>query len=217
MITNDKKYPKRILIVGYRILNWLYILIIPILRNRFSTKFLVIAPLGVKNDFMKVLNKEDEFITYDDQLEDMCSHGFNKDLGKEEKIAREIEKKYSINYMRDIIQQDRSLSASFLSYSPKYIWNKSRLSNNQNLIKLVNGYVKYTEEIEINANIETVVALFDNPYNMQKYMDGIESYTVLNGNLREVGTRAEIVVSYIEKDVVKRRIVMIEEIMASLE
>ena len=87
------------------------------------------------NDFMKVLNKEDEFITYDDQLEDTCSHGFNKDLGKEEKIAREIEKKYSINYMRDIIQQDRSLSASFLSYSPKYIWNKSRLSNNQNLIK----------------------------------------------------------------------------------
>ena len=57
MISNDKKYPKRILIVGYRILNWLYILIIPILRNRFSTKFLVIAPLGVKNDFMKVLNK----------------------------------------------------------------------------------------------------------------------------------------------------------------
>ncbi len=147
MISNDKKYPKRILIVGYRILNWLYILIIPILRNRFSTKFLVIAPLGVKNDFMKVLNKEDEFLIYDDQLEDMCSHGFNKDLGKEEKIAREIEKKYSINYMRDIIQQDRSLSASFLSYSPKYIWNKSRLSNNQNLIKLVNGYVKYTEEI----------------------------------------------------------------------
>ena len=82
-------------------------------------------------------------------------------------------------------------------------------------IFLIAGNVKYTEEIEINANIDTVVALFDNPYNMQKYMDGIESYTVLNGNLREVGTRAEIVVSYIEKDVVKRRIVMVEEIITN--
>ena len=82
-------------------------------------------------------------------------------------------------------------------------------------IFLIAGNVKYTEEIEINANIETVVALFDNPYNMEKYMHGIESYTVLNGNLREVGTRAEIVVSHIEKDVVKRRIVMVEEIITN--
>ena len=82
-------------------------------------------------------------------------------------------------------------------------------------IFLIAVNVKYTEEIEINANIDTVVALFDNPYNMQKYMDGIESYTVLSGNLREVGTKAEIVATYIEKDVVKRRIVMIEEIITN--
>ena len=82
-------------------------------------------------------------------------------------------------------------------------------------IFLIAGNIKYTEEKEINANIETVVALFDNPYNMEKYMHGIESYTVLNGNLREVGTRAEIVVSHIEKDVVKRRIVMVEEIITN--
>ena len=82
-------------------------------------------------------------------------------------------------------------------------------------IFLIARNVKYTEEIEINANLETVVALFDNPYNMEKYMYGIESYTVLNGSLREVGTKAELVVSYIEKDVVKRRIVMIEEIITN--
>ena len=82
-------------------------------------------------------------------------------------------------------------------------------------IFIFSGNVKYTEEIEINTNIDTVVALFDNPYNMKEYMDGIESYKVLSGNLREVGTKAEIVVSFIEKDVVKRRIVMIEEIITN--
>ena len=30
--------PKRILIIGYKVLNWLYILIIPILRRNFAKK-----------------------------------------------------------------------------------------------------------------------------------------------------------------------------------
>ena len=82
-------------------------------------------------------------------------------------------------------------------------------------ILLFSGNIKYTEEIEINANIDTVVDLFDNPYNMMEYMEGMESYKVLSGNIREVGTKAEIVAAYIEEDVVKRRIVMIEEIITN--
>ena len=82
-------------------------------------------------------------------------------------------------------------------------------------ILLFSGDLKYSEEIEINANIDTVMVLFDNPYNMQKYMQGIESYTLLSGNIREVGAKAEIVAAYIEEDVVKRKIVMIEEIITN--
>jgi len=82
-------------------------------------------------------------------------------------------------------------------------------------ILLFTGNIKYTEEIEINSNIDTVISLFDNPYNMKEYMQGIESYTVLSGNIREVGTKAEIVAAYIEEDVVKRKIVMIEEIITN--
>ena len=82
-------------------------------------------------------------------------------------------------------------------------------------ILLFTGNIKYTEEIEINSNIENVITLFDNPYNMKEYMQGIESYTVLNGNIREAGTQAELVVNYIEEDVVKRKIVMIEEIITN--
>ena len=82
-------------------------------------------------------------------------------------------------------------------------------------ILLFTGNLKYSEEIEINANIDTVSALFDNPYNMKEYMDGIESYTVLSGNIREVGAKAELIVSYIEEDVEKRKIIMIEEVLTN--
>ena len=82
-------------------------------------------------------------------------------------------------------------------------------------ILLFSGNVKYSQEIVINANIDTVAALFDNPYNMKEYMDGIQSYKVLSGNIREVGAKAELVVSYIEEDAVKRKIIMIEEIVTN--
>ena len=80
-------------------------------------------------------------------------------------------------------------------------------------ILLFSGNIKYSEEIIINANIDTVSALFDNPYNMKKYMGGIESYTVLSGKIREVGAKAELIVSYVEENEVISKIIMIEEII----
>ena len=77
-------------------------------------------------------------------------------------------------------------------------------------ILLFTGNIKYTEEIEINTNIDTVIALFDNPYNMQEYMSGIESYKVVEGNIRETGTKAEMIVVMGEK-----KIIMIEEIITN--
>ena len=77
-------------------------------------------------------------------------------------------------------------------------------------ILLFTGNIEYTEEIEINTNIDTVIALFDNPYNMQKYMQGIESYKVVEGNIREVGAKAEMIVLMEEK-----KIIMIEEIITN--
>ena len=69
-------------------------------------------------------------------------------------------------------------------------------------ILLFTGNIEYTEEIEINTNIDTVIALFDNPYNMQEYMQGIESYNVVEGNIREVGAKAEMTVLMGEKKII---------------
>jgi len=82
-------------------------------------------------------------------------------------------------------------------------------------ILLFSGNIKYSEEIVINANIDTVSALFDNPYNMKKYMVGIESYTVLSGKIREVGATAELIVNYVDEDEVINKIIMIEEIITN--
>merc|ERR1712118_383735 len=107
-----KKTPKSIVIIGYKILNWLYYLIIPILKKKYKCNFVVIASDNTKEKFLRVLDKRDDvFIALDSSLENIFIKGYGKIIKEEEYHARKNEVKYNLNYMRDIIQQDRSLSS----------------------------------------------------------------------------------------------------------
>ncbi len=75
-------------------------------------------------------------------------------------------------------------------------------------ILLFSGNIQYSEEIVINANIDVVSDLFDNPYNMLEYMDGIEKYELMSGEIREVGAKAEITAIVGES-----KIIMLEEVI----
>ena len=77
-------------------------------------------------------------------------------------------------------------------------------------IFLFTGNIKYTEEIEINSNIDSLIVLFDNPYNMEEYMQGIESYKLISGEIRKVGAKAEITAVMGEN-----KVIMIEEIITN--
>jgi hypothetical protein len=52
--------------------------------------------------------------------------------------------------------------------------------------------MKYTTEIEINLPIERVVALFDNPENMKKWMKGLESFEPLSGTPGQPGAKSKL-------------------------
>ena len=82
-------------------------------------------------------------------------------------------------------------------------------------VLLLSGNIKYSEEIVINSNIEKVIDLFDNPYNMKQYMYGFESYTVIKGNVNEIGTISEININFNNNGEKKTKIIMIEEILTN--
>ena len=52
--------------------------------------------------------------------------------------------------------------------------------------------MKYTSEIEINLPVDRVVALFDNPENMKKWMEGLESFEPVSGIPGQVGARSKL-------------------------
>ena len=82
-------------------------------------------------------------------------------------------------------------------------------------ILLISGNIKYSEEIVIDSNIDKVIDLFDNPYNMKQYMYGFESYTVIKGNINEIGSISEININFNDNGKKESKIIMIEEILSN--
>jgi carbon monoxide dehydrogenase subunit G len=67
--------------------------------------------------------------------------------------------------------------------------------------------MKYTTEIEINLPRQRVIELFDNPDNMAKWMEGLESFEHISGEPGQVGAK-----SRLHFKMGKREIEMIETV-----
>jgi uncharacterized membrane protein len=67
--------------------------------------------------------------------------------------------------------------------------------------------MKFTCQIEINKPVETVVSLFDNPDNMNKWMEGLQSFEHLSGTPGQPGAK-----SRLKFKMGKRNIEMIETV-----
>ncbi len=52
--------------------------------------------------------------------------------------------------------------------------------------------MKYSVEIEINKSIDEVVALFDNADNMDKWMEGLQSFEHLSGTPGQPGAKSKL-------------------------
>ncbi len=52
--------------------------------------------------------------------------------------------------------------------------------------------MKYTTEIEINKPIDKVIELFDNPNNMNKWMEGLQSFEHISGTPGQVGAKSRL-------------------------
>ncbi len=69
--------------------------------------------------------------------------------------------------------------------------------------------MKYTVGIEIDKPIDEVIALFDNTENMDKWMDGLQSFEHISGTPGEVGAKSKL-----HFKMGRRNIEMIETITA---
>jgi len=69
--------------------------------------------------------------------------------------------------------------------------------------------MKYTVEVEINQPIDKVIELFDNPDNLKKWMDDLQSFEYISGKPGAPGAKSKL-----KFKMGKREIEMIETIVA---
>ena len=52
--------------------------------------------------------------------------------------------------------------------------------------------MKYSAEVEINQPVNKVVELFDNPNNMKKWMEGLQSFETISGTPGQEGAKSKL-------------------------
>ncbi len=52
--------------------------------------------------------------------------------------------------------------------------------------------MKYTIEVEINQPVNKVIELFDNPDNMKKWMEGLQSFETISGTPGQEGAKSKL-------------------------
>lgn len=67
--------------------------------------------------------------------------------------------------------------------------------------------MKYTNEVEINKPLEEVIRLFDNPDNLSKWMEGLQSFEHISGTPGQPGAKSKL-----KFKVGKREMVLIETV-----
>ncbi len=146
--------PKNVIIFSYNLINWLYMDIIPILKEKYNTRFIIIGNEDVLEKFNPLLNVNFDKLIELSTLEKKLQEDLYEDIDKERKLARKNEKKYDISYMREIIQQDRKLSTYFLSHSENFIWTKNDYLNDDFILSFVNRCVSYAEGLIEKESID---------------------------------------------------------------
>tara|TARA_B100000900_G_scaffold405263_1_gene414633 strand:- start:185 stop:721 length:537 start_codon:yes stop_codon:yes gene_type:complete len=68
--------------------------------------------------------------------------------------------------------------------------------------------IKFEEEIVINANIDTIALILNNPSKIDNYMPGVETYSLKKGNLGKKGAVAEIKINSEGNDIVLKETII---------
>lgn len=61
--------------------------------------------------------------------------------------------------------------------------------------------MKFTDDIEINKPVDRVVELFDNPDNLSKWMEGLQSFEHLSGTPGQPGAKSKLVFKMGKRDI----------------
>src|SRR5687767_10568984 len=101
--------------------DWLYPSVMRALRDRFGTTFFLVCADDRVNQFKPHCAAADTVLSIR-EFGPFQIQACKDDPGVVFERARTFEEKYNVTYMRDIIQQDRTISTRYLGFAPNTVF-----------------------------------------------------------------------------------------------
>lgn len=148
--------PRCVLLFSRIDFHWLNPILMERMRARFGTRFIVVAP-GEKwvSFFEPHCRPGDRIIAAADIWGAAASEPLDEKAALRTALANE--EKYGLTYLRDILQQDRSVSAYYLMYAPHSPFTRRRPPPLAELSKEINYYFEYFERLFDQEPIDLVI------------------------------------------------------------
>lgn len=147
-------FPSRVLVMTGWHNDWLYSLMMPVLRERYGTTFYVVAAEDRIAEFKAKAGEGDVVVSVR-----FPGLEWRDGPADEEAVfaqARAYEQKYGLRYLRDIIQQDHSVAAYFLGYAPNSSFRRQPPSFAA-VCDRINRCFAYFEQLLCDEKIDAIV------------------------------------------------------------
>ncbi|MGH7005665.1 MAG: hypothetical protein ACREIP_17110, partial [Alphaproteobacteria bacterium] len=114
---NERPIPRRVLLGPYFVLSWLYKPLMPLMRKRWGTRFVILVPEGstLEQEYRPFCGPDDVFVNAPELLA-MIPRGKGQSLAIDPfDQARRNEDSYGIHYSIDIFQQERGIACNMVA------------------------------------------------------------------------------------------------------
>lgn len=146
--------PKCVLLLYQKIWGWLYEALIPHMRNEFGTRFIILAPASaVLHLNTNVCGPEDEVI----DLAALEKSEEPADTSAAMKEGARNEERYNVSYLRDLVQQLRTISANYLTHSPMSNYSVSHIESWPRIVNRLNLMFDYFGNLLSERGVDLVI------------------------------------------------------------
>lgn len=153
-MTTSESIPKCVFIELLGRYEWLNTKIIKGMRERYGTRFILLAGSeAVREYFRPFCTDQDQILTLDEVEKFRATLTSTLDAAF---VARQNEEKYDINYLLDIIQQDRGVFGTYMPYAASS-WAKKRVPNLDSLNGEINYYFKWANDLINREGVDLVI------------------------------------------------------------
>lgn len=174
----DGAVPKSVLLFSRIDFAWLNPILMKRMRERFGTRFVVVAPNSRWADYYQPHCDENDRVIISTDIAD-AAEAAPLDENATFDEAREREEKYGQVYLRDIIQQARNVSAYYLQYAPNSPFSSRRPPPLAEITKQINYFCNWFSNLLDEEQIDLVV---------ERPGDLMSSACLLEAEVRDIPT-----------------------------